>query len=229
MKPIIIISLSLTLLFVSLYSSAQELNTKYTLSSQFLFNKFQPAVVDFKTKNSLKTDLNYNVLLEQVQFIKNGKILSIVNTEDIKAVKIGSKVFIPVEKKFYELVYNDTISILLRRTPDLTLLDDREGPFGVKLTTDSPDKLEAYLVNIAGNTNIQKINTPKDDQKEIPIYNRYYIMFQGEVEPAAKSRIKRMFSDNKKELKAYMKEQNIDLESISDLKRLADYLETNHL
>ncbi len=134
-----------------------------------------------------------------------------------------------MEKKFYELVYNDTISILLRRTPDLTALDGREGPFGVKLTTDSPDKLEAYIVNIAGNTNIQKINTPRDDQKEIPIYNRYYIMFQGEVEPAAKSRIKRMFSDNKKELKAYMKEQNIDLKSISDLKKLADYIETNHL
>jgi hypothetical protein len=75
----------------------------------------------------------------------------------------------------------------------------------------------------------QKINAPKDDQKEIPVHHKYYLMFQEEVEPATKGRIKRMFRNNKKELKTYFKEHDIDFENISDLKRLTDHLKTKHL
>jgi len=229
MPKIYIILLSLSLLFANLLSSAQELNTKYTLSSQFLFNNFQSGVVDYKTGNNTRAYLNYNVLLEQIQFIKNGQILSVSNTDEINAIKLGSKIFIPVRNKFYELVHNDSISILLRRFPELSVLDEREGGYGVKQNTASTDKLESYTISMGGITNTQNINTPRDNQKEIPISDKYYILFKGKMEAVTIGRIAKLLNVNKKEIKSYVKTNKLQLSKLTDLKQLIKHLNDTHL
>jgi len=229
MKPLKLFLIVSILLALSSNIFGQKTNETFTLNAQYLFDQFQNGTIESKQGNQLEATLNYNVVKETVHFVKGGNILSISEPETIKQVTFGSKEFIPVQDRFYELIEDGTIKLLLRREPDLKELNKTTGAYGMDVVTGTAQKLDTYTEGSTSGSYIHHINNPQEDDKEIPVTKQYYLMYKGQAEPATVGRIRKLLKLSRKEVKTITKEQKIDLESISDLKRLTDYLETNHL
>lgn len=222
-------TLVIPLLLLFFVATAQETNETYTLNAQYLYNQFQKGVIESNKGSQLNAILNYNVVNETVHFVKNGQILSISEPETIKNVRIGSKVFVPVKDKFYELIEDGTISLLLRREPNLSELNKTTGAYGMDVVTGTAQRMETYTEGSTSGSYIHRINNHQDTDKEIPVEKKFYFNYKGEFAVARFGQIKSFFNIPRKELKSYIKEQKIDLDDISDLKRLTDYLEKNYL
>lgn len=222
-------TLLVSMILLFFVATAQETNKTYTLNAQYLYNQFQKGVIESNQGSQLNASLNYNVVNETVHFLKNGQILSISEPETIKKVTIASKEFVPIGNKFYELVNNNTINLLLRREPNLRVLNKKTGGYGMDVVTGSAETMDTYNEGGVIGSRTHHINNPEKGDKEIPIDEKFYLEYKGKLAVASVGQIKSLFNVPRKELKNYIKEQKIDLDNISDLKRLTIYLENNYL
>ncbi|MGM0551357.1 MAG: hypothetical protein ACQESW_09775 [Bacteroidota bacterium] len=229
MKPLklsLIVSFLLTLTSTTF---GQKNNDTFTLNAQYLYDEFQNGTIESKQGNQLEATLNYNVVKETVHFVKGGNILSISEPETIDKIRFASKVFIPVKNHFYELIEDGTLSILLRREPDLNELKKTTGAYGMDVVTGTAQNLDTYTEGSTSGSYIHHINNPQEDDKEIPVTKQYYLMYKGQAEPATVGRIRKLLDLSKKEVRTIIKEQKIDLDNKSDLIRLTNQLQNSYL
>ena len=80
----------------------------------YLFPEFTSAKVKFKTGNERSMKLNYNLLTEEVVFDNNGTLLAFANPESTDTLYILDKRFAYIDNKFYEVLENLPIPLLVR-------------------------------------------------------------------------------------------------------------------
>ena len=95
--------LSLILVMHVLVASAQEGN-QAVVQSHYLLSQFTPGKVHMKSGQANPLKLNYNGITNEMVFEYNGTYLAIANPEQVDSVVIDGRVFMPVEKKFYEML-----------------------------------------------------------------------------------------------------------------------------
>src|SRR4051794_11163108 len=109
MKPKLIALLSILLITLSGY--AQTLKDSL-LSNGYLLEQFIPGRVLLKSGASEQAALNYNFRDQSMAFEQNGQYLTVTNPKEVDTVYISEKKFIPIDGKFYEVISNNTISLL---------------------------------------------------------------------------------------------------------------------
>ncbi len=231
MKRITILTISITIL--SIQAIAQQvkevnlpkLNSKYTVQSQYLYDKFFEGTVFFEDNSETNSILNYNVLHDEIHYFGNNNVMELEN-EDISHIKLGPHVFIKWNKDYYEVLEGMNIKLLLKRVPELSVLSETTGAYGTSSVPASHQYSSVPRIDLSGQAaNVQTINFRNNDDTEIPVYKRYYIQIsEDEIIPAQKRKIIRAFKSNKRKVKTYLKENNIDLEKKEDLKKLISFL-----
>ena len=101
--------------FISGNSNGQHLNREVKLS-HYAFDEFIPGVVKLKGGETYSKLLNYNILTNEMIFENEAKFLAITNPQNVDTVLISGRKFIPLNNKFYEVLINSHLPLLLEFT-----------------------------------------------------------------------------------------------------------------
>jgi hypothetical protein len=140
------------ILFALLLSSSSHLtaqpssNVKYP---QYLFPEFSEGVIKFKTGQRQIQKINYNTISEKMVFQKDDKNLDMTNVESIDTIIIQERVFVHIDKSFYEVLVNAPVTLFLQHKSDLIEQGTPSGYGGVSQTS----AINVYSsANLAGRT-----------------------------------------------------------------------------
>ncbi len=99
----------------SIQTTAQRPDNVIKLT-HYIFNEFTPGVIKMKSGETTSLVLNYNILTHEMVFNNNGKYLAIANPENVDTIYISNRKFVPLNNKFYEVLVNANMPLLLEFT-----------------------------------------------------------------------------------------------------------------
>ncbi len=169
------------LLFVFAKSvSAQKVNEPVKLT-HYVFNEFSPGTVKMKSGESYNQVLNYNILTNEMIFNNAGNYLAIASPENVDTVYINDRKFIPINNKFYEVLVNSGMPLLLEFTSTISEPGVSTG-YGGTSTTAAATSFQ-YLINAGG---AYELKLP--DEYIVKPGFVYWIMKDGKLKKAANAK-----------------------------------------
>jgi hypothetical protein len=186
---------------------------------QFLFPEFVNGRVSLKTGQGYDVLLNYNIVSEKINFIQNGKILSLANPNSVDTIFIRGRKFIPVEKVFYEVLSEKPFPLFVQH----------------KAKVKQPPKRDSYgnVSETASATSLSYLGTDVDyyklADKEVTIENveLYWIRINNMIQSfSEKSQLIKIFPDFKDDIKSYIRKEKIKFGNNDDIKKLLVYCYT---
>ncbi len=221
MKNVIIISL-ISLISLNLFSQENIYNNKFTDNSMFLFNSFEDGEAYFNDGGISKAKFNYNVVYEEICFVKGSQILTISNSSTLDSIRIGNASFLQINKKVYEIISFDKIKVLLYRKPNLSS-SKPSGAYGTSSTTASVSKKTSFYTG-RGIWGGEHCNIHNESDTGIPILKKIYLLINNELILASKSQINKRFKDHKTEIKSFVLDNSINFQNTKDIIELTKYL-----
>ena len=213
--------------FITSKGFAQDtslINHTYSDKSQYLFDKFTKGTAFFEKGGLSTAKFNYNVVAEEMQFIDDETIKSLV-TDDIEKIEINNIFFEKINEKFYQVLHStDDLELFKFRKPDLSSLKESEGAYGTSASTASVQKVtNVSLKNVLveGSVNLKEENS----SKEIDIHNQYIIKDGSKEIQVTRRRILRRFRKYKDKLKSFIKEEDINFRNDDEMIKLVNYIQ----
>lgn len=98
--------------------------------TQYLLPGFTEGMVMFRSGERASAKLNYNMLLEQMQFIgEDSSIMAIANPDEVQYVSIGKRFFVKYRATFVEVLLDGQVQLGVARK--LRIVDHRkDGGYG---------------------------------------------------------------------------------------------------
>ncbi|MEP7251990.1 MAG: hypothetical protein ABI683_06405 [Ginsengibacter sp.] len=103
--------LFIVFIFCTLIGNAQS-NDRPVLLTHYVFNEFTPGIVKLKTGAVTAQLLNYNIITNEMIFNNNGKYMAISDSDGVDTIIINERKFVPVNKKFYEVLVESKLPLL---------------------------------------------------------------------------------------------------------------------
>ena len=178
---------------------------------------FSPGTVYFNDGTMARSKMNYNLLLETIQFInEKGDTLSISDEGTIKYLTLGLDTF------FFQDGYLELIStyskLELAAKEKIKFLNEKNiGAYGISTATHTIDN---YNTLRAFDTYVLKLNKDLIYSKE----TKYFFNKGDAFILANKKNILKAFGGKKKQVEQYLEQQNPDFEKEEDLQKLFTYL-----
>ncbi len=183
----------------------------------YSFTEFKEATLIRKDGVENQTRINLNLFTGDILFLSSGnQILVLAYPKDLDRIKIGDNIWLPVEDTFGEVV-NHKDDFYLVKVKKTRITDTRrESGFGGMSSTTSTRSITQFSANNHG-------------QVALPI-GEYdfetsvtYRLFDGTRMVLADAKgFRKLFPSKKKEIKAYIKANNVDFRKEVDLKALME-------
>ena len=184
---------------------AQDDTTHYVLP------EFALGSVKMKNGRTEIALMDYNKLTEEMIFEKEGVRLALDSLEAIDTVSIESRIFIPHQKVFYELLVMGPVSLFMQHKCNLLAAGNPSG-YGGTSETGASRSLSA----LASSGRAYKLKLPTeyhvtdDTQFWIRLNNSFY-------RSNTVSQVIKVFPEKEKEIKQYIKANRLDLKDTMDL------------
>jgi hypothetical protein len=197
----------------------QDVRTTDWRDSIYRFPEFRNGRVTFVAGRSPERKFNYNFFSGNMDFINDeGDTLELVNSREVRLVTIGRHVFYYDPAQGYiEIILQMPLSLGVKEVffaaIKETVADDGYGV--VSHTTSATRSFRGPVT--AGVINVENL------YKKEPHY--FFIDQQNNLYQANKLSILRLFEDHKKEIKAYLKKNNVDFKNrqqMTDLVRFCN-------
>jgi hypothetical protein len=162
--------------------------------------------------------MNYNVISEQMIFVRDEKYLALGGLEKIEAIFLGNRMFIPAKHKFFELFFDAPVPLFIEHKRNLES-DGKPAPFGGKTHLSAINSFSS----LAGNGNFYDLKT-LDAYKvsDVSIYwiwiNRKWRSFNSE------SQLLKIFPRQKYKLQLFLQSNNLDFKKKEDLRVIMRFL-----
>lgn len=212
-KQNIVFRISLILLFAIIFvseASAQTLSDTANTSKHYVLPEFITGSVKMKDSNTEYAVMNYNQLTEEMIFDKEGVMLALDSIMKIDTVNLDSRLFIPHDKVFYEVLVKGKVSLYMQHKCNLLAAGNPSGYGGVTETGASK--------NVSSMTSYRsfKLQLPRD--YHITDASLYWISINGEFFKAnTSSQIRKALPEQSGEIKNYIKLKKLDLRKSTDL------------
>ena len=183
-------------------------------TAHYVLPEFEQGTVKMKDGHSEVAIMDYNTLTEEMIFYKNGVRLALDSLEKIDTVYLESRIFVPQNKVFYEILVKGPVSLFVQHKSNPV---DGGNPSGYGETTET-----GASKNVASVTN--SVHTYK---LELP--NNYYVKDATQFWITRKgifyksntsNQISKVFPEKSKEIKQFIKENKLDLKNTDDLIKL---------
>lgn len=220
---IIVVIFSLHNFVLTSHAQEDKINSRFTKNSMFLFNSFMDGEAYYNDGGISKGILNYNVVYEEISFIKENQILSLSNSSELDSIRIGNKSFLYINKKIYEIMSYGKIKVLFYRKPDLSS-SKPAGAYGTSSTTASVSKKTSVYTG-KGIWGGKHCNIQNESDTKIPVLKKIYLLINNELILASKPQILRQFKNHKTEIKSFISENSINFQDKNDLIKLTVFLE----
>ncbi len=209
--------LSILLLF-GINANAQLVNKSVVLV-QYAFDQFLPGNIKMKSGETYDRVLNYNIVTNEMIFENNAKYLAIANPENVDTVTINQRKFIYLNNKFYEILFNSKMPLLLEYTATVKEPGTSTG-YGITSNTASASSLKS-LISQGGSYTLQL----PEGYTVIPGYE-YWILKNGQLEKAGNEKqLIRVFPEKKDAIKNFVQKNQTNFSKSEDIIMLVKSLE----
>jgi hypothetical protein len=206
--PLIIALFLLTYYLTDAPAKAQDDSTHYVLP------EFVVGSVKLKDGRTDSAIMNYNKLTEEMIFVKDGVLLAIDSLETIDTVNIDSRIFVPHQKIFYELLVKGPVSLFIQHKCNLLIAGNPSGYGG---TTETGASKNISFLPSAGRA--YKLKLP--DGYHITDATQHWIRKDNKFYKAnTTSQITKVFPEKEKEIKQFIKVNKLDLKKSDDMIKL---------
>jgi hypothetical protein len=206
-------SLLIFLLFLVSYFTDKQVQAQSDTAlfeSHYVLPDFAAGSVKMKDGRTEVALMNYNKLTEEMIFDKDGVKLALDSLETIDTVYIESRIFVPHEKIFYELLVKGPISLFMQHKCDLLLAGSPSG-YGGTTETGAATSI-SYLSRSGG---IYKLKLPGG--YHVTDATHFWIRRKDTFYKAnSGSQIMKIFPEKSKEIKQFIKQNNLNLKNIND-------------
>ncbi len=200
----------------------------------FLFSEFQDARV-FLIGRDAQIKMNYNLLIDEMQFVdEKGDVLALRDKRDVVAIYFGKRVF-----KYSSVGYTEVIAMGPSGNPELAIKRTIKevgrknyGAYGTTSDVSNPTNITSSELNTK-NITLSDFNTHSSQKSVSPKVtyqkeNFYYLNSSGKYRIANRSVFSKVFSDKKKEIENYLKQNPVDYNNEEDVIRLFNFCTENN-
>ena len=226
MKKILVVIFSL-FLFVN-YSLAQkekpitvkagrDVKEYFSADVRYRYQEFLPGKAVFKNGVFSEAKFNYNLLNDEIEFLKLNDTLSVINKKDITYIVIETDTFL-YDNGFVEIISDGPVKVGMKKHFKLNEIEKTDS-YG---TSSHGSARESYN-SMPADGNFYKLKALNDMvfQKT----TEYYIAKSyRDFIPYRRNYVTKLFPEKSAEIKKYLKSNKIDFDSESDLLKLAGYL-----
>lgn len=190
---------------------------KTIVAPHYVFPEFITGSILLKSGSQNEIRLNYNSITEEMIFENQGKYLAITNLESIDTVFILDRKFIPVEKKFYEVLVNREIPLFVRYISNV-IPPGKPTPYGGTSQSTSATVVNKLYLN--GNT--YDMVLPAD--YKVTTTEIFYLFINGQYNRInSMNQLIKVIPDKKSQIKEFVKENKTDFKKQEDLTTLIKY------
>lgn len=189
--------------------------------SHYVFPEFTDGVIVMKTGHRHKRLMNYNSLTEEMIFDEKGQKLAVRSEEInfIDTVLIEERKFIPVNQKFMELVHKSGYDLLVEHRCKV-IPPGKPAAYGGESHTSATS---TYSTLSSGGM-LYELELPEGYVTKP--YVVYWLRKGGDLSRfMSMSQLFRNYKEREKELKNYVKKNNIRFERPDDIITLLTYIE----
>ena len=199
---------------------AQNVNQPVALT-QYVFNAFSSGIVKMKSGEVSNQYLNYNIVTNEMIFNNNGSYMAIAQPENVDTVFINNRKFIPLNKKFYEILVDEKFPLLLEFTATIHEPGNPIG-YGINSSTNATSNLKS-IISSGGSYSLKL----PDGYSVIPGYN-YWILEDGKLRKAGSDKqLIKIFPDKKDKIKDFLEKNNTNFSKREDMILLVKHLESD--
>ena len=200
-------------------SSGEDLTRKASVQIQFLFPEFTGGDVYYKG-NKASGNLNYNMLLGEMQFLENNQVLALANVKDVMVVDINNRKFYPFnDKEFTEELMSTGAHRLRVRRKGTAAQYSKKGAYG---TTSSTSSITSYSSIVSDGRQFD-LNV----KEEVLIsLNCYYYLVGTNGKYVLIKNIKtftKVFPSHQTQIEEFVKENRTRFDHEDDLKALLEF------
>ncbi|HET6769698.1 MAG TPA: hypothetical protein VFH08_19960 [Chitinophagaceae bacterium] len=199
--------------------AGMSINESVSMTDLYQYPQFVYGRVFFMPGDSGAAKLNYNRLLDEMQFIDpKGDTLNIANARTIKFIRINADVFF-YDDGYVKLI-KDTNGIKLAEKQTLKPSDKTKiGAYGMASPTSAIDSY-GTLIDARG---VYKL-VPREDITLAKKTEYYFGDKYNRFVWATKKNLLQQFPKQGRALNVYLKENNVNFYSIEDLNKLLRFL-----
>jgi hypothetical protein len=213
-KPTSKTLLLITFLLLTIYftdTPIQAQNETEPISTHYVFPDFVIGSVKMKYGLTEEAVMDYNMLTEEMIFEKNGGRLAMDKLDKIDTVYIESRKFIPHDKVFYEVLVNDRVALFIQHKCNLLPAGSPAG-YGGTSETSATTSL-SMLINSGS---MYKLKLPSE--YHVTDASQFWIRRDNTFYKAnSNSQILKIFPEKSKEIKQFIKQNNLNIKNTEDL------------
>ncbi|MFD2569351.1 hypothetical protein ACFSUS_01820 [Spirosoma soli] len=196
------------------------------LSERYRYDQFREGKVLYQNGTAAAAQLNYNVLLGEMQFISpNGDTLTLMDDPIVRLIGINGPtsqqdLFMYDPAKGYMEIVADNNGLRLGVKQGLkTVKNEKRGGYD---QSSGASAITNYQYNATGNTSIAKLDT-KGDLLLIKDKTYFIIDQNNRSYPVNKASVLKVFSKHREQVTAYLENEAIDFRQENDLKKLLKF------
>ncbi|MEI6048002.1 MAG: hypothetical protein WCS03_03820 [Bacteroidota bacterium] len=201
-------------LLFTIFLSDSQVNAQIDtalFSTHYVLPDFVAGSVKMKNGRIEVASMNYNKLTEEMIFDKKGVKMALDSTEAIDTVHIESRIFVPHEKVFYEVLVIGPVSLYMQHKCNLLAAGNPSGYGGTSETGASRN-----LSSLTNTGRAYKLNLPGD--YHVTDASKFWIKSNAIFYKAnTGAQIAKAFPEREKEIKEYIKQKKLDLNNTTDL------------
>jgi len=185
---------------------------------RYAFPEFRPGTAFLRNGSASKMRFNYNILLDEMQFLTNANdTLTIATPEELKCVSIDSSIFY-YDKGYLRQLAKAGEYILAARRGLTVMSDGKESGYNGYSNTGS---ITTYNRIVSGNRAYAL--EVKRDALFSPFVEYYLGDQYNHFERANRKSFLNVFSDKKKDIQHYLRENNVSFNNETDLMKLLEF------
>ncbi|NJK95547.1 MAG: hypothetical protein HC905_12175 [Bacteroidales bacterium] len=196
------------------------LNKQINYESQYLLPQFKPGHVIYKDLQTGDGNMNYNFLLNEMQFIDNsGKVLAIANPEIISLITIDSLTFIYTPKGYFQVLKTGKVQWLLKIEGKI-LVKGKSGAYGQISGTAAISTLR----NIGGPAG-RRFELSETTEVQVTKEHYYWLAEDNKLVHLTHKNIQKMYPKHKEKIVAFITDNKLNINKGEDIKTLMKYCE----
>jgi hypothetical protein len=184
---------------------------------QFIFEKFTNGIVKMKAGNKYVAKINYNMVEEAMIIEQKGNYIALEDVKDIDTVYIQNRSFVPVGEVFYEVISTGKATIFIQHKSRYST-EGTPTAYGITSPTNSSVK----VTSVKGANSFRSLEIPENSTVNQASINWCYRNGSTEKINGEKAFLK-LFPENEKELKEFIKTNKTNFKSREDLIKLGNY------
>jgi hypothetical protein len=197
--------------------AGREIKEFFPADVRYRYKEFMPGRAVFKNGVFSESRFNYNLLNNEMEFLKSNDTLYITNKKELNYIVVENDTFL-YENGFIEIISDGPVKVGMKKYYKLNEIEKKDS-YG---TSSHGSARESYN-SMQADGNFYKLKALVDMvfQKT----TEYYIAKSySNFVPYRRNNVTRLFPEKSDEIKKYLRSNKIDFNSEKDILKLAGYL-----